>query len=322
MTNDKAIGTFSLEGEQAQTLLRPASRRKRAVSLADGIHPMPIDDLGFILLHRKSMESRVWQDPLLWYVWSWCLLRASWKERWISIQVGTHTTQVKLLSGQFFFGRHSAAHDLHMKPSSVRNRMARLKKYGNLDIQEDSHGSIITIVNWRVYQQLIKPSGQPEGQQEDSRRTAVGQPQDTNNKGNAFVKGVEGTIPPPEADAPKEPPKEKSLHTKTVEYFCGCWEKLYAAKYPFATKDAAHVKKILDTVKEPIRVKGTIDAYLACREEWYTQDHHSLGKLVCNLAKFVPVGNTVTPTNPKTPPSKYAYMPTNDEVAARKAGQI
>jgi hypothetical protein len=66
------------------------------------------------------------------------------------------------------------------------------------------------------------------------------------------------------------------------------------SKYPFVGKDAAHVKKINNTVKEPAKIKATIDAYFACREEWYVQDRHSLGMLICKLVKFVPVASEPT----------------------------
>jgi len=171
-------------------------------------------DQGYILLHRKSLDSQVWQDPNLWYVWCWCLMRATWKERWVTVVVGTSTTQVKLLPGQFLFGRHSAARALRMKPSSVRNRMAKLKNLGNLDIKEDSHGSVVTIVNWQTYQVRGESDGQPTGQPEDNRRTTVGQPQDTNNKGNKVNNGKKEKTKTPAAAPPGVVPVGKGKRKK------------------------------------------------------------------------------------------------------------
>jgi len=105
--------------------------------------------------------------------------------------------------------------------------------------------------------------------------------------------GEQKEHPPPAAVPPENVvPKEKSLHTRTVDYFCRQWKTLYGSDYPFSGgKDAAHVKKIIDTIKDPVKVKATIDAYLACREAWFVDDRHSLGMLVCKLVKFVPVEN-------------------------------
>ena len=62
-----------------------------------------------------------------------------------------------------------------MKPSSIRNRMEKLKNMRNLDIQPDTHYSIVTIINWELYQSNEKK----EDTQEDRHRTTKGQPKDT-----------------------------------------------------------------------------------------------------------------------------------------------
>ncbi|NDY71447.1 hypothetical protein [Desulfobacter hydrogenophilus] len=79
--------------------------------------------------------------------------------------------------GQFIFGRKTAAKELKMSPSTIRNRMEKLKTVENLDIQTDTHFSIVTIVNWELYQHQNKK----EDTQTDRQRTGKGQPKDTNN---------------------------------------------------------------------------------------------------------------------------------------------
>ncbi|WP_020585632.1 hypothetical protein [Desulfobacter curvatus] len=79
--------------------------------------------------------------------------------------------------GQFIFGRKTAAKELKMSPSTIRNRMEKLKNVENLDIQTDTHFSIVTIVNWELYQHPNKK----EDTQTDRQRTGKGQPKDTNN---------------------------------------------------------------------------------------------------------------------------------------------
>jgi len=140
---------------------------------------------GYIFLHRKSLFSQVFQDESLWKLWTWCLLKASYKERWVSMKSGKGTVQVKIMPGQFIYGRESAAKELKCTPSTIRNRMEKLKNIGNLDIEKDSKYSIISIINWDTYQSRENP----EDSEEDSQRTAKGQPKDTNNKGNNSNKG-------------------------------------------------------------------------------------------------------------------------------------
>ena len=131
---------------------------------------------GYIKLHRKLLSSRVFQNEGLLKVWIWCLLRANHSGKWVSIMVGRTKTEVWVEPGTFIFGRKSAAKELKMPESSIRNRMAKLKKMQNVDIKVDSNYSIIIIINWDTYQ----ASKNNKDSEEDSRRTAVGQPEDTN----------------------------------------------------------------------------------------------------------------------------------------------
>ena len=135
---------------------------------------------GWIKLHRKVMESRVWQNHELFFVWVWCLLRANHKGQWVSVFTGRGATTVHIEPGQFVFGRFQAAEELGMKASSVRNRMAKLKDMGNLDIEPDTHFSIVTILKWEEYQKSDGSDGQATGQANDTQRTANGQSGDTN----------------------------------------------------------------------------------------------------------------------------------------------
>lgn len=111
-----------------------------------------LDDEGWIKLHRKLLNSRVFQNKDLLRVFLWCLLKASHREEWVPVKTGRGETEVHLKPGQFIYGRKKAAKKLKMPQSSVRNRIEKLKNIGNLDIQPDTHYTIITIINWETYQ--------------------------------------------------------------------------------------------------------------------------------------------------------------------------
>jgi len=106
-------------------------------------------------------------------------MKASKKDRWVTIQTGKGDTEILVKEGEFIFGRLVSAEELDMKPSSVRNRIKKLKKLRNVDIQVDTHYSIISICNWQDYQGNKNKSGQASGQAEDSQRTGKGQAKDT-----------------------------------------------------------------------------------------------------------------------------------------------
>ena len=173
-------------------------------------------DSGFIKLWRKTTDSRVFHNEGLLKVWIWCLMRASHKKRWVIMKSGKGEIEIEILPGQFVFGRNSAAKQLNMKPSTVRNRMEKLKNMLNVDIKEDRQYSIISIMNWGTYQ----PSITKEDSEEDSRRTIKGQSKDT-NKNVEKEKNVEKTDIPPKSPKAKKEKKKFIPPTKedVIKYF-------------------------------------------------------------------------------------------------------
>ena len=107
---------------------------------------------GYIRVWRKSLFSRVFQNEGLWKIWTWCLLKGSYKERWVSISTGRGQIEVEIKAGQFIFGRESAARELKMNPSTVWKRIVKLKNMGNLNIESNRQYSIVSIINWDSYQ--------------------------------------------------------------------------------------------------------------------------------------------------------------------------
>ena len=113
---------------------------------------------GYVKLWRKSIDSRVFKSDGLWKLWTYCLMRANHKHQWVELRTGKGIVEVEVQPGQFVFGRHSAAKDLNMNAETVRKRMDKLKKIGNITIQSTNQYSIITIINWDSYQSEIKNS--------------------------------------------------------------------------------------------------------------------------------------------------------------------
>lgn len=137
----------------------------------------------YIKLYRKTLDSRVFYNEGLLKVWIWCLLKASYKERWCTIKTGRGTTEIKLLPGQFVFGRKKAAKELRMSPSTVWKRIKKLKNMQNLNIESNTHYSIITIMNWDTYQG-IQENGDIEG---DRQVTTKEHKQECNKKGKEYI---------------------------------------------------------------------------------------------------------------------------------------
>jgi len=121
---------------------------------------------GYVCLWRKIQDSPVFQNEGLLKVFVWCLIRANHKEIWVKVRTGRGFTEVKLQAGDFIFGRHSAAKELRMPAGTVWKRMLKLEKLNILNIEKDTHFSIVTIINWPIYQEGYK--------KEDSERDRQG----------------------------------------------------------------------------------------------------------------------------------------------------
>ena len=120
---------------------------------------------GYVKLWRKIEESAVFQNEGLLKVFVWCLLRANHKETWVPVRTGRGFTQVKLTAGSFIFGRMTAAKELKMPEGTAWKRMLKLEKLEILDIQRDTHYSIIHIINWIIYQAETEKTDRQEDTQ-------------------------------------------------------------------------------------------------------------------------------------------------------------
>jgi hypothetical protein len=116
-------------------------------------------DEGYIKLWRKSRTSDVWLDHDLWRLWTLCLMKAAFKKRKVPIE--SHNEPIEIKPGQFVTGRNSLHKDYYGKrrsrrnvhPTTLWNWLKVLQKFGNIKIQSEANYSIVTIVNWKEYQQ-------------------------------------------------------------------------------------------------------------------------------------------------------------------------
>ena len=130
---------------------------------------------GWIKLHRKLIDSPVFDNEKALKVWVWCLLRANHQEK--EVLVGLQN--VTLQPGEFVTGRNKASEELGLTPSTAWRYLNLLRKLEMLDIKPNSKFSVISLVNWGKYQGSETDNGQQSEQQMDNKRTANGQQMDT-----------------------------------------------------------------------------------------------------------------------------------------------
>ncbi len=127
---------------------------------------------GWLKLHRKILDSQVFQNEGVFKVWAWCLLRASRRTRFVPVKIGRGSTEVGLKPGEFIFGRKSAAEKLNMDESTVYDRMHKLARIGCISMQPNKHYSIVTVCNWGIYQDECPDEQQPSHHPSNTRATA------------------------------------------------------------------------------------------------------------------------------------------------------
>ncbi len=133
-------------------------------------------DNGYIKLDRSLLSKNLFHNEKLLKAWIWCLLKATHTEH--KERVGRQ--EVILQPGQFVTGRFAAGRELSLPPSTVWSYLKLLQSNQSIDIKPNSKFSVVTVVNWALYQ-AGKYSSDTKS---DSKWTANGQQMDTNNKGN------------------------------------------------------------------------------------------------------------------------------------------
>jgi hypothetical protein len=111
---------------------------------------------GWIKLYRKITENPIFDDPFLFKLWVWCLMKATHKETTVIVD----RQQIHLKPGQFVTGRKSCWQEFNKnaKPShfvserTLWNWIKKLEEWGYLAINSTNKYSLITIVKWAFYQ--------------------------------------------------------------------------------------------------------------------------------------------------------------------------
>lgn len=106
---------------------------------------------GFVRLWRMSLDSPVWENPKLWRLWTYCLLRASYKPR----QVLLSGQAVDLAPGELPFTLRNAARDTGLSFREVRTCLALAERLGLLARRTAGRCSVLGIPDWARLQHCL-----------------------------------------------------------------------------------------------------------------------------------------------------------------------
>ena len=151
-------------------------------------------DSGWIKLWRKSIHSTVWQDPYLWKLWTWCLMRASHKEN--TVMFGF--SQITLERGQFISGRRSLSETMNkgiknnrrLSTSSWERRLKLLQNMDMLNLKVNHQYTVISVINYDTYQSMPEQS-EPLNEPRVNHERTTSEPPVNTNKNVKTVKNAE-----------------------------------------------------------------------------------------------------------------------------------
>ena len=99
----------------------------------------------WIKLHSKILEWGWYKNNNVFRVFIHCLLKANWKD-------GEFEGQI-IPRGSFITGRKELSKQLMMTEQEIRTALKHLKSTNEITIKTTNKYSIITIVNYDLYQQ-------------------------------------------------------------------------------------------------------------------------------------------------------------------------
>lgn len=127
---------------------------------------------GWIKLHRSLLYDNIFQNDKLLKIFIWCILKASHTGH----EQIVGRKKIKLLPGQFVFGRSKASIELGYSKSTVWDYMKLLETKNTINIKSNNKFSVITIENWGFYQSEHDISDNKTNNKETTKR----QQKDTN----------------------------------------------------------------------------------------------------------------------------------------------
>jgi len=108
------------------------------------------------------------------HLWLHILYRANHKEK----EFWFNGRNIKVKRGQFVTGRRQLSVETGISESQIQRILKCFESEQQIEQQTNNHNRLITVVYYNQYQKVEQQTEQPQ----DSHRTAIGQPQDTNKK--------------------------------------------------------------------------------------------------------------------------------------------
>ena len=114
---------------------------------------------GYVRLWRCFLDDGYLQNANRCVFMLWCLLKATHQPHTVAVGM----QQIHLSPGEFIFTLRNASRDLKLSVKQIRVIAATLKNSGFLALKTTNKFSVITIVNWPIYQAAEEEKGTQKG---------------------------------------------------------------------------------------------------------------------------------------------------------------
>lgn len=131
---------------------------------------------GWVKLHRKLLDNPIMKEPELLQLFMYCLLRANHEPA--TAFIGKGEEQI-VQRGQFITGRFEISKDLNQNPNTTYKRLLKLEKLNFLNIKSNNKNSLVTIVNYDLYQ-----SDNEQSNTKSNNKVTTKEQQSNTNKNN------------------------------------------------------------------------------------------------------------------------------------------
>lgn len=132
---------------------------------------------GWVKIHRKLLENPICQKPNYFSLWIYLLLKANHKEH----KYMWNGEIIVIKEGQMVTGRKALSSETGIPETTIERVLDYLEKSSQIGQQKTTKFRLITIINWKEYQNA------------DNKRTTNGQQTDT-NKNEKKEKNEKNTI--------------------------------------------------------------------------------------------------------------------------------
>lgn len=126
-------------------------------------------DRGYVKLWRKALDCGLLQNGPAWQLFGYLLLKAAHK----GYVATMGRVSCDVLPGESVFGRLRAANDLNLGEQQIRTALKTLEKMKIVTTKSTNKFTVVSFVNWDVYQSDGDKTNQQNNQQTTSKQPAA-----------------------------------------------------------------------------------------------------------------------------------------------------